>query len=57
MSYIYINVSTKRQITLQPTCKRDDTEEPGESGGNSGGQDLADILFDLNKSSKKIYAI
>jgi len=33
------------QITLQPTCKRDDTEEPGESGGNSGGLDVIDIIF------------
>ncbi len=31
-------------ITLQPTCKRDETEEPGESGGNSGGLDVTDIL-------------
>jgi len=41
------------QITLQPTCKRDDTEEPRESGGNSGGLDLIDIFFYFNNSSKK----
>ena len=35
-------------ITLQPTCKREETEEPGESGGNSGGPDVCDIaLFSL----------
>jgi len=52
---IYINVSTTiLQITLQPTWKRDDTEEPGESGGNSGGPDVADIFFYLNNSSERI---
>jgi hypothetical protein len=39
---------------LQPTWKRDDTEEPGESGGNSGGPDVADIYFYFNNSSKRI---
>ena len=42
------------QITLQPTCKRDDTEEPGESGGNSGGPDEADIFFYIKNSSKTL---
>lgn len=34
---------------LHPTCKRDETEEPGESGGNSGGPDATDILYYLKR--------
>jgi hypothetical protein len=44
------------QTTLQLTCNRADTEEPGESGGNSGGPELTDILFffNLKNSSETI---
>ncbi len=45
-------MSTKQQVTLQPTCKRDETEEPGESGGNSGGPDVTDMFFYSKNSSK-----
>ncbi len=54
MSKLYKCENTKLQITLQRTCKRDDTEEPGESGGNSGGPDVNDIFSCLNNSSKRI---
>lgn len=50
-------MNTKLQyITLQPTCKRDETEEPGESGGNSGGPDVTDIVFrSFYNSSKRVF--
>jgi hypothetical protein len=47
-------VSAKQQVSLHPTCKRDDTEDPGESGGKSGGPDVSDIFFYLKTSSKII---
>ncbi len=47
-------MNIRQQATLHPTCKRDDTEEPGESGGNSGGPDVSDILFLLLKIHLKI---
>jgi len=50
-------VSTKQQVTLQPTCKRDETEEPGESGGNSGGPDVTDMFFYSKNSSRTIKRI